>query len=133
MMILVVSGMLFASPSRILASVAVSTALVESSRISTLGDFRMALAMQSLCFCPPDTLTPPWPSSVSYPRSRRSMNSSTQAMRQASSISWSVAVSLPQRRLSFTVPENRVFFWSTMAMESLSPLREYSRTGRPSI
>ena len=100
---------------------------------STLGDFRMALAMQSLCFCPPDTLTPPWPSSVSYPRSRRSMNSSTQAMRQASSISWSVAVSLPQRRLSFTVPENRVFFWSTMAMESLSPLREYSRTGRPSI
>ena len=65
MMILVVPGMYCARPSRILASVAVSTALVESSRIITFGDLRMALAMHSRCFWPPDTLTPPWPRSVS--------------------------------------------------------------------
>ena len=59
MMILVVS---FSSPVkalRIFASVAVSTALVESSRISTLGCFTMARAMHSRCFWPPETLTPP--------------------------------------------------------------------------
>lgn len=55
MMILVVPGRLRSIPSRIFASVAVSTALVESSRISTLGFFSKALAIQSLCFCPPDT------------------------------------------------------------------------------
>lgn len=65
MMILVVPAGLRSIPFRIFASVAVSTALVESSRISTLGFFSKALAMQSLCFCPPDTFTPPWPRSVS--------------------------------------------------------------------
>ena len=65
MMIFVASGMLLNSPSRILASVAVSTALVESSSINTFGFFSSALAIQSRCFRPPDTLTPPWPSSVS--------------------------------------------------------------------
>ena len=68
MMILVVPGRLRSIPSRIFASVAVSTALVESSRISALGFFSKALAIQSLCFCPPDTFTPPWPRSVSYSR-----------------------------------------------------------------
>ena len=38
---------------------AVSTALVESSRISILGFFSRARAMQSRCFWPPDTLVPP--------------------------------------------------------------------------
>lgn len=57
--ILVVPGILVANASLILASVAVSTALVESSSISTFGFLRSALAIQSLCFCPPDTLLPP--------------------------------------------------------------------------
>ena len=43
----------------------VSTALVLSSRINILGLHRSARAMQRRCFCPPDTLTPPCPSSVS--------------------------------------------------------------------
>lgn len=108
-MILVVPGRLFAIPSRILASVAVSTALVESSSMSTFGFFSKALAIQSLCFCPPETLTPPCPRSVSYPFSSLPINSSTQAIRQASSISSSVASSFPHRRLSLTVPEKVCF------------------------
>ena len=59
MIILVVPGMLLAKAWRILLSVAVSTALVESSRMSTLGRFSKALAMHSRCFCPPETLVPP--------------------------------------------------------------------------
>ena len=56
---LVVPGMRWAKARRILASVAVSTAEVESSRISTLGRFSRARAMHSRCFWPPDTLAPP--------------------------------------------------------------------------
>ena len=41
------------------ASVDVSTALVESSKTRTFGFFKSALAIQSLCFCPPDTFVPP--------------------------------------------------------------------------
>ncbi len=47
------------NPLRIPVSVAVSTALVESSRIKILGRFKTALAMQSRCFWPPDKFTPP--------------------------------------------------------------------------
>ncbi len=43
----------------IVASVFVSTALVESSRIRIFGFLRSALAIQRRCFCPPDTLVPP--------------------------------------------------------------------------
>ena len=46
MMILVVSGMKLRNPARMSASVWVSTALVESSRIRIFGFFRSALAMQ---------------------------------------------------------------------------------------
>ena len=57
--IFVMPGSFSASCSLIPASVAVSTALVESSKISTFGFFKTALAIQILCFCPPDTFTPP--------------------------------------------------------------------------
>ena len=50
--------------SLIFASVAVSTALVLSSRIRIFGCFKRALAIHNRCFWPPDTLTPPWPSWV---------------------------------------------------------------------
>lgn len=52
---------------RICASVAVSTALVLSSKIRIFGFLSSALAIQRRCFCPPETLTPPCPSSRSYP------------------------------------------------------------------
>ncbi|SCI60618.1 Protein of uncharacterised function (DUF1602) [uncultured Blautia sp.] len=59
MMNLVVSGISSRNALRIRASVLVSTAEVESSRIRILGCFSRARAMQSRCFCPPETLEPP--------------------------------------------------------------------------
>ena len=50
MIIFVVSGISSLKAFRMRASVFVSTALVESSRIRIFGFFRSALAMQSLCF-----------------------------------------------------------------------------------
>ena len=57
-MILVTFG-IRESAARMRPSVAVSTALVESSKISTLGRLSSVRAMQRRCFCPPETLTPP--------------------------------------------------------------------------
>lgn len=59
MMSFVVPGSAVFSAPRIFASVAVSTALVESSRISIFGFRSTARAMHSRCFCPPETLVPP--------------------------------------------------------------------------
>ncbi len=120
MISLVVPGIAWAKACRILASVAVSTALVESSRISTLGFFIRALAMQSLCFCPPDTLVPPCSIKVSYPWGIFCINSSAQASSQACLHSSRVASLLPQRRLSRMVPENSTLFCSTTATWFLS-------------
>jgi len=62
----VVSGISVANAWRILLSVAVSTALVESSKINIFGFFNSALAIQRRCFCPPDTLLPPCSMRVLY-------------------------------------------------------------------
>ena len=64
-MIFVMCDSLLLKLSRIFASVAVSTALVLSSRIKIFGFLSNARAIHILCFCPPETLTPPCPSSVS--------------------------------------------------------------------
>lgn len=111
--IFVVCGMIFFNALRILESVAVSTALVESSRISIFGFFNMALAMHKRCFCPPDTLLPPRSIHVSYLSGICSINSSAQAYLQASMHSSLVACSFPQQRLSRIVPENKTFFCKT--------------------
>mgnify|MGYP000040196048 CR=1 FL=1 len=58
-MSLVVPGIFSAKAWRILASVAVSTAEVESSKMRILGCLSRARAMHSRCFCPPETLVPP--------------------------------------------------------------------------
>ena len=50
---------------------------------STFGCLSRVRAMQRRCFCPPETLTPPCPRSVSRPSGIRSKNSSAQAARQA--------------------------------------------------
>lgn len=69
----VVPGIFFSKASLIFASVAVSTALVESSRISILGCFKSARAMHSRCRWPPDTLLPPCSIHVSYLSGSRSI------------------------------------------------------------
>ena len=50
MMIFVVSGINFLNPALIIASVLVSTALVESSRINIFGFLSNARAIHNLCF-----------------------------------------------------------------------------------
>ena len=57
--ILVVDAISFWRAALIVASVFVSTALVESSKINIFGFLSNALAIQSLCFWPPDTFVPP--------------------------------------------------------------------------
>ena len=57
MISLVVSFSVPVKLSLIFASVAVSTALVLSSRIRIFGCFKRALAIHNRCFWPPDTLT----------------------------------------------------------------------------
>ena len=91
MMNTVVPGIFSANEWRIFASVAVSTAEVESSRIRMRGFFSSARAMQRRCFWPPETLLPPCSMWVWYLSGKRSINSSAQACLQASSISASVA------------------------------------------
>ena len=65
-MIFVVSGINSRIALRIRASVLVSTALVESSRIRILGFLSSARAIHRRCFCPPDTLVPPCSIRESY-------------------------------------------------------------------
>ena len=75
MMMTVVPRRFSAKLRRMAASVALSTALVESSRIKMAGCRSMARAMHSRCFWPPLTLTPPWPRAVSKPSGRAMMKS----------------------------------------------------------
>ena len=112
-------------------SVAVSTALVESSSMSILGFFSRARAMHSLCFWPPETFEPPCSISESYPSGIAIMKPSAWATLAAWRISSIVAFSLPQRRFSATVPENSSFFCSTMDTAFLSVSMSYSRTSLP--
>ena len=116
---------------RILLSVAVSTALVLSSKIIIFGFFNNARAIHSRCFCPPDTLTPPCPRSVSYPSGKEQTKSCACAARQASSICSSVAPASPQRRFSLMVPEKSTFFCNTIATALRKVSSGYSRTSRP--
>jgi len=131
MIIFVVSGKVLRSACLIRASVAVSTALVLSSRMRIFGCFKRARAMQRRCFCPPEIFTPPCPKSVSYPLGNVCTNSSASAAIQALRISSSVASSFPQRRFSFIVPLKSTFFCSTIATLSLSVTRSYFRTSMP--
>lgn len=64
--IFVVFGIFSLNAFLISASVFVSTALVESSKINILGFLSNALAIQILCFWPPETFVPPWSNTVLY-------------------------------------------------------------------
>ena len=99
--------------------------------MSTLGRFSRVRAMHSRCFWPPETLTPPWPRSVSSPLGIRSRNSSAQAARQAAHRVSSSASRSPHFRLSRMVPEKSTFFCRTMPTVSRRAFRSYSRTSRP--
>src|ERR1700728_2906624 len=78
-------------PSWMSASDSESRLDVASSKIRMRGSARIARAMETRCFCPPESLTPRSPTMVSYVFSKWSANSSTRAMRQAARISSSLA------------------------------------------
>ena len=101
-------------------SVFVSTADVLSSKIKILGFFKIALAIQSLCFWPPETFEPPCSIFVSYLSLNDSINSSAWAILHAFLISSSLANSLPHNKFSLIVPLNKPFFWRTTETLSLS-------------
>ena len=61
------------------------------------GSARIARAIDTRCFCPPESFTPRSPTMVSYFCSKCSANSSTRAMRQPRRISSSVAAR-PRKR-----------------------------------
>ena len=130
-MIFVVSGISVLNACRIKASVLVSTALVESSRMRIFGFFSSARAIQSLCFWPPEKFAPPCSTFVSNPSGSVSMNSSAFASLHARAISSSVASGFPHLRLSRMVPENSTFFCKTIATASRRVVRLYSRTFTP--
>ena len=67
-------------------SVAVSRELVASINICNPGFLSVALAIEILCLCPPESLMPLWPSIVSYPLWSAEMNSSAPALFAASTI-----------------------------------------------
>ena len=75
--------MRWASPSWMSASDSESRLEVASSRIRMRGSARIARAMETRCRWPPESLTPRSPTTVSYPSSNCSANSSTRARRQA--------------------------------------------------
>ena len=88
-------------------SVIESRLLVASSIISISGFLSSALAIASLCFCPPERFAPFSSSIVSYLRGIFSINSFALLSLQASMISSRVASSFPSIRFSLIVPLNR--------------------------
>ena len=95
------------------ASVLKSRAEKLSSKIYTSGFFTKALAIESLCFCPPDTLVPPCEISSAYFKALVFINSEAWAIFAASSNSSNNASSLPYFKLLSIVPENNIPFWGT--------------------
>ena len=72
------------SAARIFASVSVSTAESESSKMRIGVCCVSARAIAARCFCPPESVTPRSPTKVSYPLAKLSTVSSRQAARLAS-------------------------------------------------
>mmetsp|Transcript_212 Transcript_212/g.715 ORF Transcript_212/g.715 Transcript_212/m.715 type:complete len:112 (-) Transcript_212:1956-2291(-) len=92
---LVLSLAISSKLSNICDSVAVSNADVASSATKTLGDFKNARAMATLCFSPPDNITPLSPTFVFKPSGKSPMVFSNFAAWQARSTSSSEAFGRP--------------------------------------
>ena len=114
------------------ASVFISSAEKLSSNTSTFAFFAIALAIARRCFCPPDTLLPPWAIGLSYFSFFVSINSVAWAISAASFISSSVASAFPNRRLEAIVPEKRTPFCGTNPISSRSSSIEIRRISLPS-
>ena len=89
-------------------SEAASRAEVASSSTKIAGSFRMARAMESRCFCPPESFPPRSPIGVSYPCGSARIKSCALATFAASIMAASLASGLPKQRLFATVSLNRM-------------------------
>ena len=112
-MITVLSVTLEASAFLSAASVFKSSAEKLSSNINILGFLAIALAIESLCFCPPDTLVPPCAIGLSYYADLVSINSVACAISAASFTISMEASGAPNLILDSIVPENNIPFCGT--------------------
>ena len=84
-----------------------SNAEVASSKITIGAFFKKALAIATLCFCPPERSVPLSPIGVSKPNSKSVIKSYKHAISIAVSISACVALGFPSMIFSRIVPENK--------------------------
>ena len=97
-------------------SVSASSDEVASSSKIIGVSFKIALAIESLCFSPPDNLTPSSPMMVSYLFGSFSINSSAKAFFAANITSSSDAFGFAYFILNLIVSSKRVVFWLTREM-----------------
>ena len=123
---------LFAKASLNAASVLKSSAEKLSSNTNISGSFATALAIDNLCFCPPETLLPPCAISDLYLSSFPSINSVACAISAASIIFSSDILSSEYFILLSIVPENNTPFCGTNPIASLNSFCDKSFTFTPS-
>mmetsp|Transcript_26552 Transcript_26552/g.26213 ORF Transcript_26552/g.26213 Transcript_26552/m.26213 type:complete len:106 (+) Transcript_26552:377-694(+) len=97
-----------------------------------LGFFSKALAMATLCFCPPDSKDPLTPTSVSNLFSKSSIKAASASL-AAFSISSSVASILPILIFSLIDVLNKIGSWLTKPINSLKAEISYCVISTPSI
>ena len=114
------------------SSVSESSDEVASSKTSSCGRRSSARAIESRCFSPPETLTPPSPITVSSPRSARASSGSQAARWSTSRHSASVASGRTNSRFSRIEPENSCVSWVTKPIRSRSSSRSTRSCGVPS-
>uniref|UniRef100_A0A0E0G315 Uncharacterized protein n=1 Tax=Oryza nivara TaxID=4536 RepID=A0A0E0G315_ORYNI len=113
----------------------VSNALVASSRSRILGDFRIALAIAILCFCPPDIWTPRSPTCLatcSVPHSSWEMKLWALAALAAATTSSAGASSFPNRMFSLMLVANSAGSWLTSPICARSHFSRSLRMSTPS-
>ena len=114
-------------------SVRVSSADVASSSTRTRGSVMSARARASRWRCPPDSVRPCSPTTVSYPLGSSMMNSCAWAAPAAATMSSKDASGLAKLRLSFTDDENKKASSNTIDTAALSDASVRSFTSWPSI
>lgn len=118
---------------RILSSVSGSSALVASSITRIEGLMASALAISSLCLCPPLRFLPPSESLWSYPPGSDEMVSWISASFAAWIKSFSEMVGSQRVIFSRIVPSNITGSWPTMATERFRILTGMESSAVPSI
>mmetsp|Transcript_28891 Transcript_28891/g.33233 ORF Transcript_28891/g.33233 Transcript_28891/m.33233 type:complete len:110 (-) Transcript_28891:1570-1899(-) len=93
---------------------------------------KIARAIATLCFCPPDNLLPRCPTGVSYPSGKFDMNSCALALFAASITSSSVADGLPYRMFSFMLISKSKGSWFTTPIHLRRSVSLISRRSHPS-